>query len=89
MLERKCVRSQIHERAYRNNPLTEEQKQANKIKSKIRVRIEHIFGQMTNSMRDGLKQKYIGLKRNSAGIGLLNLVYNMARYEQIMRLELV
>ena len=88
MLKKKCVRSQIHERAYRGKPLTEGQKQSNRVKSKIRVRIEHIFGQMTNSMSDGLKQKYIGLKRNAVGIGLLNLVYNMLRYEQIMRLQL-
>lgn len=88
MLAGKEIKSEIHERAYRNKPLTDEQKQSNRVKSKIRVRVEHIFGQMTNSMRDGLKLKYIGLKRNAAGIGLLNLVYNMLRYEQIVRLQL-
>jgi len=88
MLAGKEVASQIHERAYRGKALTDEQKQSNRAKSKIRVRIEHIFGQMTNTMHDGLKLKYIGFKRNAVGIGLLNLVYNMVRYEQIVRLHL-
>lgn len=87
-LKAKEIKSQVHERAYRNNPLTDEQKAENKKKSKVRVRIEHIFGHMTMSMRDGLKMRFIGLKRNVVGIGLLNLVYNMARYEQIMRYQL-
>lgn len=88
VLKAKGIKSQVHERAYRNNPLTDGQKEENRQKSKIRVRIEHIFGHMTMAMRDGLKMRFIGLKRNGVGIGLLNLVYNMARYEQIMRLQL-
>lgn len=88
VLKAKEIKSQVHERAYRNNPLTDEQKAENKKKSKVRVRIEHIFGHMTTAMRDGLKMRFIGLQRNAVGIGLLNLVYNMARYEQIMRLQL-
>ncbi len=89
MLTEKKIESKIHEKGYRNHPLTEEQKISNREKSKIRVRIEHIFGHMTNSMRDGLKLRFIGMRRTTAGIGLLNLVYNMARYEQIVRLQLV
>ena len=79
ILEENGVKGEICEKGYRNHPLTEAQKKRNRKKSKIRVRVEHIFGFMTNSMRDGLKMR---------GIGLLNLVYNMARYEQILRLKL-
>lgn len=89
VLKAKGVQSQIHERAYRNKPLNEAQKDQNRKKSKVRVRIEHIFGHMTNAMRDGLKMRFVGMKRTTAGIGLLNLVYNMARYEQIVRLQMV
>lgn len=88
VLAEKKIESKIHEKGYRNRPLTEKQKISNREKSKIRVRIEHIFGHMTNSMRDGLKMRFIGMQRITAGIGLLNLVYNMARYEQIVRLQL-
>lgn len=88
-LRRRHIRSSIHEKGYRNHPLSEDQKRENRKKSKIRARIEHIFGYMTNSMFDGLRLRFIGERRNAAGIGLLNLVYNMFRYEQILRLNLV
>lgn len=89
LLTGKKIENQIHGKGYRNHPLTEEQKISNREKSRIRVRIEHIFGQMTNSMHEGLKMRFIGLRRNATGVGLLNLVYNLVRYEQIMRLQLI
>ena len=88
MLAQKQVTSQIHERAYRNRPLTEEQKASNRKKSKIRARIEHVFGFMSQSMK-GFYLRYIGRRRNAAAIGLINLIYNLARYEQIVRLKLL
>jgi IS5 family transposase len=87
-LEEKGIASLIHERGYRGQKLSEVQKARNREKSRIRVRVEHIFGQMTNGMRDGLKMRWIGMRRITAGVGLLNLVYNMVRDEQIMRLQL-
>lgn len=86
VLASKEIKSLVHERAYRNKPLSEEQKASNRVKSKTRARVEHIFGFMTQAMKDGLKLKYIGLKRITGAVGLLNLVYNLARYEQILRL---
>jgi IS5 family transposase len=50
MLAQKQLTSRIHERAYRNRPLTEAQKESNRQKSKIRARIEHVFGFMSQSM---------------------------------------
>jgi len=82
------VEGEICEKGYRNHPLTQDQKRRNRKKSRIRARVEHIFGFMTNTMRDGLKMRWIGMRRITAGVGLLNLVYNMARYEQILRLNL-
>lgn len=86
-LASKNIKNQIHEKGYRNKPLTEIQKTSNKIKSKIRVRVEHIFGFIENSMQ-GSNTRYIGFKRNKMRVGITNLVYNMFRYEQIMRLNL-
>jgi len=88
-LETKNCESFIHEKGYRNNPLTQEQKESNNIKSKIRARVEHIFGFMTNSMNDALHMKSIGLKRIKSSIGFLNLTYNLFRYEQLVRLQKV
>jgi IS5 family transposase len=81
----KAVESRIHEQGYRNRPLTEEQKENNRQKSRVRARIEHVFGYMTNSM-GGIFLTCIGMRRTTAAIGLMNLIYNMARYEQLMRL---
>ena len=88
ILKENGVKGEICEKGYRNHPLTEKQKKSNRKKSRIRARVEHIFGFMTNTMRDGLKMRWIGMRRIALGIGLLNLVYNMARYEQIKRLKL-
>ena len=76
--------NQICEKGYRNHPLTEEQKENNKKKSKIRCRIEHIFGFMTNSM-NGITIRSIGIDRAWLNIGLMNLVYNLRRYEFLKR----
>ena len=88
ILEENDVKGEICEKGYRNHPMTARQKKRNRKKSKIRVRVEHIFGFMTNTMKDGLKMRWIGMRRITTGIGFLNLVYNMARYEQIIRLDL-
>lgn len=82
MLKRKNVESQIHEKGYRNHPLTKRQKQRNRKKSKIRARIEHIFGFMTNSM-NGIYLRYRSLSRITTGIGLMNLTYNIFRLVQL------
>ena len=77
-------RSEICEKGYRNHPLTEEQKENNRRKSKIRCRIEHIFGFITNSMK-GINIRSIGIQRAWFHIGLMNLVYNFCRYEFLKR----
>ena len=72
-------KNQICEKGYRDHPLTEEQKQNNREKSKIRCRIEHIFGFMTNSM-NGITLRSIGMTRACFNVALTNLVYNFCRY---------
>ncbi len=79
-------KNEICERGYREHPLTEKQKASNKEKSKIRCRIEHIFGFMTNTMH-GITLRCIGFERAWFQIGLINLVYNLRRYEFLKREE--
>jgi len=88
-LQKKKCQSHVHEKGYRNKPLTQEQKDANNTKSKIRARVEHVFGFMTNSMHNALHMRSIGIKRIESSIGLLNLTYNLFRYEQLVRLQKV
>jgi IS5 family transposase len=82
LVEEKKLILQIIEKGYRNKPLTDEQKATNKEKSKVRVRVEHIFGFVENSM-NGSFIKTIGIKRAKAVIGLMNLTYNMFRTTQM------
>ena len=82
------MNNKIHEKGYRNKPLTDEQKNRNKEKSKTRARVEHVFGFMEQSM-NGLAVKSVGIARASGIIGLINLTYNMFRYEQIVRLNII
>ena len=78
------VECRVHEKGTRNHPLTEEQRENNRLKSKIRVRVEHIFGFMTNSM-GGIDLRCIGILRAAFNIGLRNLIYNICRYEFLKR----
>jgi IS5 family transposase len=73
----------INEKGYRNKPLTEEQKASNREKSKTRVRVEHVFGHMTNSM-GGMTIRCIGITRARCAIALKNLAYNMSRYAYLL-----
>jgi len=73
------VEDHIHEKGYRNHPLSDEQKESNRLRSKIRVRIEYVYGFMANSM-DGITVRSIGLARAKFHIGMTNLVYNLCRY---------
>ncbi len=84
-LSGKSVEGQICEKGTRAAALTEEQKSRNREKSRVRSRVEHVFAQMTGSMR-ALRQRCIGMARNDASIQLPNLVYNLLRFEQIKRL---
>jgi len=81
------MNNKVHEKGYRNKPLTDEQKANNKEKSRTRARVEHVFGFMEQSM-NGLVVKSVGITRATGIIGLINLTYNLFRYEQVMRLTI-
>lgn len=77
--------NQVNEKGYRNKPLTSEQKESNRQKSKTRARVEHVFGFMEQSMH-GLYVRSVGIARATGIIGLINLTYNIFRFEQVVRL---
>lgn len=84
-LKARGFRSRIHRRAHRNHSLSEAQIRANRAKSRIRVRIEHVFGAQQNS-GGGRMVRTIGIVRARAKIGLQNLAYNMRRLVTLDRL---
>jgi IS5 family transposase len=79
----KEMNNKVCEKGVRNRPLTDEQKANNREKSRVRSRMEHIFGFMEMSM-NGMYINSIGIKRATAIIGLMNLTYNMFRKIQLM-----
>ena len=88
-LEEKSVKSKVIKRAYRNKPLKKQDHKENYKHSKARVRVEHIFGTMTSQMNNALHICSIGIERIKSTVGLLNLTYNLVRYEQLVRLQKV
>ena len=61
------------------------EKQGNKTRSSVRVRVEHVFGAQSNDM-GGTLVRSVGLVRAKARIGLKNLAYDMRRLVQLERL---
>ena len=86
-LTEKGLKSQIHRKGHRNKPLTEREKRGNKTRSKVRARVEHVFGAQSNDM-GGTLVRSIGLARATARMGLKNLAYNMRRLVQLERLAM-
>ena len=80
--------SQIHERAYRGKPLSEAQQINNKAKSRVRARVEHVFGHMKNSM-GGIIERSIGIARAKVNVLLMNLTYNLSRIEVLIRNKVI
>ena len=80
-----CI-DRILEKGTRHRPLSESQKKSNKERSKIRARVEHVFGFIHTAMQ-GATNRCIGYARNRFQIGLMNLTYNLCRYEQLVRLQ--
>lgn len=69
IIKKAGMKSRIHKKGYRSNPLTDQEQKSSKSRSRIRVRVEHIFGQMKKSMC-GFEVRCIGLERAKTQIGL-------------------
>jgi IS5 family transposase len=76
------IQNRIHEKGYRNHPLTKTQIRNNTAKSRIRARVEHVFAAM--QQYGGKTIRTIGMSRAEIQIGLLNLTYNLNRYVYLM-----
>ena len=80
----KGLKSRIHRRAARNHPLSQKQEAANTVRSRVRARVEHVFGHQENSMGRKIVRT-IGMARARFKIGMMNLGYNMRRLVQLER----
>ena len=78
LLERLGYSSKVLRKGSAGHKLTKREKQGNRTKSKVRARVEHVFGSQANDM-GGTLVRSIGIGRARAHIGLKNLAYNMRR----------
>ena len=84
-LRASAYNSRIYRRGRRNHPLSLAQVRVNHAKSRIRARIEHVFGAQQNAP-GGRIVRTIGIVRARAKIGLQKLAYNIRRLVTLGRL---
>jgi len=84
-LKEKGYRSRIHYKGHRNRQLNQKEQRSNRARSKIRARVEHVFGHQHMLTGGGFWIRVKGKVRAAAKIGLMNLVYNMRRLEYLLR----
>jgi IS5 family transposase len=77
-LEAEGFREHIQRKGSRHRKLTPREQEGNKSRSRIRSRVEHVFGVQAQKAGN-LLLRTIGLVRARAKIGLRNLAYNMDR----------
>lgn len=78
------IGSRMTRRAYRNRPLTTEDKQFNRRHSGTRSIVERVFGVLKQHYDMG-KARYLGLARNRTRFELMCLAYNLKRGASIQR----
>lgn len=74
----------VCEKGFRDRPLTPRQKKENRKKSRIRSRIEHVFGFIEGTMRGSIVRT-VGLDRATFNGWLTMFCCNIARQETLMR----
>jgi IS5 family transposase len=87
MLDGRGVGTVVVQQAVRGRAPNETDRRENRLISRTRARVEHAFAVMSGQA-GRIFQRSVGLARNRAVIQLLNLCYNLQRYETILRLRL-
>ena len=77
-LSERGIDNRVTKRAYRNRPLSEEDKQFNRLHSGVRSTVERVFGVLKQHY--GLaKARYLGLARNRTRFELMCVAHNIKR----------
>lgn len=84
LLKEQPIKNGILKRAYRNKPLTKDEKQQNKQLSSIRSTVERVFGILKLHYGMG-KARYLGQQRNHARLLFMSMAYNLKRGLAIQR----
>ena len=81
-LRKRGFKPRINYKGTRSKELTKRQADLNRAYSKVRSRVEHVFGAMRMEMPEH-RMRCIGMKRARAWIGLRNLCYNIRRLKSL------
>ena len=84
MLSERGFREHIQRKGKRNQPLSPREKQGNRTRSRIRSRVEHVFG-IQAQIAGQTMIRAIGKARVAAMIGFRNLAYNLHRYSRVLQ----
>jgi len=82
------IGNRILERAYRNKPLTDQQKLSNRLASGTRSIVERVFGVLKLHYAMG-NARYLGLSRNKGRFGLMCVAHNIKRGMSIHRSSMI
>jgi IS5 family transposase len=80
----KGYKSRIHQKGTSQRKLNKQEQAANHRRSKIRSRVEHVFGNQ-RMCQGTILVRTKGKLRAAVKIGLMNLTYNMRRLEFLLR----
>ena len=76
--------SRIHRKANKHRALNKQEQETNHRRSKVRARVEHIFGDQ-RTRQGSVLVRTKGMVRATVKIGMMNLTYNMRRLEFLLR----
>ena len=83
-LRARGYKPRISYKGKRGKPLSSRQVALNHGYSKVRCRVEHVFGSLRNETR-ARYMNCLGLRRSRVWIGLGNLCYNLRRFSYLER----
>jgi transposase, IS5 family len=79
LLTEKGYRNKVQRRAYKGKPLKKNEIKGNKTRSRVRSRVEHVFGVQAMMAKDRIIRG-IGIARIQTKVALRNIGYNMMRF---------
>jgi len=83
-LSERDFNSRIHRKGTSHRRLNKQEKATNHRRSKVRARVEHVFGDQ-RTRQGNILVRTKGKVRAAVKIGLMNLTYNMRRLEFLLR----
>ena len=83
-LRERSYRSRIHRKGTTRRKLNRQEQATNQRRSKVRARVEHVFGDQ-RTRQGSILVRTKGKVRAAVKIGLMNLTYNMRRLEFLLR----